>query len=50
MTKRRLELVGPKAGKLAASHAVGFSGSTAAVVVGLASALFAARAFTRRTA
>jgi hemerythrin superfamily protein len=50
MTKRRLELVGPKAGKLATNHAVGFSGSTAAVVVGLASALFAARAITRKTA
>jgi hemerythrin superfamily protein len=48
MTKRRLELVTPKAGKLAANQVVGFSGSTAAVVVGLASALFAARAFTRK--
>jgi hypothetical protein len=48
MTKRRLELVGPKAGKLAANHAVGFSGSTAAVVLGLASAVFAARAFTNK--
>ncbi|XYJ08363.1 hemerythrin domain-containing protein [Telluria sp. B2] len=45
MTRRRMELVAPKAGKLAKSHAVGFSGSTAAMVVGLASALFAARAF-----
>ncbi|MET0981067.1 MAG: hemerythrin domain-containing protein [Telluria sp.] len=43
MTKRRMELVAPKAGKLARSHAVGFSGSTTAVVVGLASALFAMR-------
>ncbi|MFC5462995.1 hemerythrin domain-containing protein [Massilia niabensis] len=43
MTKRRMELVAPKAGKLAKSHAVGFSGSTTAVVVGLASALFAMR-------
>jgi hemerythrin superfamily protein len=50
MTKRRLELVGPKAGKLATNHAVGFSGSTTALVVGLASALFAARAMTRKTA
>jgi hemerythrin superfamily protein len=48
MTRRRLELVGPKAGKLAANHAVGFSGSTAAVVLGLASAVFAARAFTNK--
>lgn len=44
MTSRRMQLVGPKAGKLAKSHAVGFSGSTAALVVGLASALFAAKA------
>jgi hemerythrin superfamily protein len=48
MTKRRLELVTPKAGKIAANTAVGFSGSTAAIVVGVASALFAARAFTRK--
>ena len=50
MTKRRLELVTPKAGKIAANTAVGFSGSTAAIVVGVASALFAARAFTRKPA
>ena len=48
MTKRRLELVTPKAGKIAANTAVGFSGSTAAIVVGVASARFAARAFTRK--
>jgi len=48
MTKRRLELVTPKAGKIAANTAVGFSGSTAAIVVGVASALFAARAFSRK--
>jgi len=48
MTSRRMDLVGPKAGKLAKSHAVGFSGSTAAMVLGVASALFAARAFTRK--
>ena len=45
MTRRRMQLVGPKAGKLAKEHAVGFSGSAAAVVVGLASAVFAAKAF-----
>jgi hemerythrin superfamily protein len=45
MTRRRLELITPKAGKLAANHAIGFSGSTAAIVVGVASALFAAKAF-----
>jgi hemerythrin superfamily protein len=48
MTRRRMELVTPQAGKLAKNHAVGFSGSTAALVVGVASALFAVRAFTRK--
>jgi hypothetical protein len=43
-----MELVTPQAGKLARNHAVGFSGSTAALVVGVASALFAVRAFTRK--
>jgi hypothetical protein len=50
MTKRRLQLVSPKAGKIAKNTAVGFSGSTAAVVMGVAGALFAARAFTKKTA
>jgi hemerythrin superfamily protein len=50
MTKRRLELVTPKAGKIAKNTAVGFSGSTAALVMGVAGALFAARAFTRKPA
>jgi len=50
MTRRRLELVTPKAGKIATNQLVGFSGSTAALVVGVASALFAARAFTRKPA
>ncbi|VXB78138.1 hemerythrin domain-containing protein [Massilia sp. 9I] len=45
MTRRRMQLVGPKAGKLAKEHAVGFGGSGAALVVGLASALFAVKAF-----
>jgi mannose/cellobiose epimerase-like protein (N-acyl-D-glucosamine 2-epimerase family) len=49
MTRRRLELVTPEAGKIARNTAVGFSGSTAALVIGAASALFAARAMTRRT-
>jgi hemerythrin superfamily protein len=49
MTKRRLELVTPKAGKIAKNTAIGFSGSTAAVVIGVASALFAARAVTRKS-
>ena len=50
MSKRRLQLVRGKAGTIAASGVVGFSGSTAAIVVGVASALFAARAFTRKPA
>lgn len=50
MTKRRLELVTPKAGKIAANTALGFSSSTAALVVGVAGALFAARAVTRKSA
>jgi hemerythrin superfamily protein len=50
MTKRRLEQVTPKAGKIAKNTAVGFSGSTAAVVMGLAGAVFAARAFSKKTA
>ena len=48
MTKRRLELVTPQAGKIAKNTAVGFSGSTAAMVLGVASAVFAVRAFTRK--
>lgn len=48
MTRRRLELLKPKAGKIVKNTAVGFSGSTAAVVVGLASALVAARFVSRR--
>jgi hemerythrin superfamily protein len=48
MTRRRLELVTPEAGKIARNTAVGFSGSTAALVIGAASALFAARAIARR--
>jgi hypothetical protein len=50
MTKRRLQLVTPKAGKIAKNTAVGFSGSTAAIAMGLAGALFAARAITRKPA
>lgn len=48
MTRRRLELVKPKAGKLAKNTAVGFSGSTTAIVVGLAGALMAARFVSKR--
>jgi hemerythrin superfamily protein len=47
MTRRRLELIKPKAGQVAKNTLVGFSGSTTAIVVGLASAMMAARFFTR---
>lgn len=50
MTKRRLQLLKPKVGKIAANTAVGFSGSTAAIVVGLASALMAARLVSKKIA
>lgn len=43
MTRRRLELLRPKAGRIAKNTAVGFSGSTTAIVVGLAGALVAVR-------
>lgn len=46
MTRRRLQLVKPKMGKLAKEHAIGFSGSTTAMVVGVAGALLAAFALT----
>jgi hemerythrin superfamily protein len=42
MNMRRMQLLGPKAGKVAKEHVVGFSGSTAAMVVGAAGALLAA--------
>ena len=48
MTRRRLELIKPKAAKIAKNTAVGFSGSTTAIVVGLASALVAARFVSKR--
>jgi hemerythrin superfamily protein len=48
MSRRRLELVKPKAGKIAANTVVGFSGSTTAIVVGVASALMAARFFSKK--
>ncbi|MFB9245539.1 hemerythrin domain-containing protein [Massilia antarctica] len=50
MTRRRLELLKPKVGKIAANTAVGFSGSTTAIVVGLASALLAARVVSKKAA
>ncbi|MTV41357.1 hypothetical protein [Duganella radicis] len=48
MTKRRLELAGPKAGKLAIDTAIGFSGSTAAWTLGILGALTAATLLTRK--
>lgn len=48
MSKRRLQLLRPKAGKVALETAVGFSSSTAVMVVGVASALLAARMVTRK--
>lgn len=50
MTRRRLELLSPKAGMVAKNSLVGFSGSTTAIVVGLASAMMAARFFSKRHA
>lgn len=50
MTRRRLELLKPKAGRVAKNTLVGFSGSTAAIVLGLASAMVAARFISRRPA
>jgi hemerythrin superfamily protein len=50
MTKRRMQLLAPKAGKAAKNTIVGFSSSTAAIVVGVASALFAARLVSKRSA
>lgn len=50
MTRRRLELLSPKAGKVAKNTLVGFSGSTTAIVVGLASAMMAAKFISRRHA
>jgi iron-sulfur cluster repair protein YtfE (RIC family) len=48
MTSRRLALLKPKAGKIAKNTAVGFSGSTTAIVVGLAGAVMAARFMSRK--
>jgi hemerythrin superfamily protein len=50
MTRRRLELVKPKVGKIAANTAIGFSGSTAAMVVGVASALMAVKWVSKKAA
>ena len=48
MTRRRLELAGPKAGKLALDTAIGFSGNTAAWTLGIVGALAAATLLSRK--
>ncbi|HTH45751.1 MAG TPA: hemerythrin domain-containing protein [Oxalicibacterium sp.] len=47
MTKRRMQLIAPKAGRIAADTAIGFSGSTVALVAGAATTLFAVRHFAK---
>jgi hemerythrin superfamily protein len=42
MTRRRMALIAPKVGKIAANTAIGFSGSTTALVMGIGGALLAA--------
>lgn len=49
MTRRRLQLAGPKAGKLIADTAVGFSGSTTALVLAAAGAAAATLLLTHRS-
>lgn len=48
MTKRRLQLVAPQAGKLAVNSVVGFSASTAVKTVGAIAALCAVGLFSQR--
>ncbi len=50
MSKRRLQLLAPKAGKVARNTAVGFSSSTTAVVLGAVSALLLGRFITKKLA
>jgi len=50
MSKRRMALLKPQAGKIAVDTAVGFSGSSTAWIVGAAGVLLAARLFTRKAA
>ena len=50
MTKRRMQLLAPKAGKAAANTVIGFSHSTAAVVISLASALLLGRFISKKLA
>lgn len=50
MSKRRLQLLAPKAGKVAVNTVVGFSSSTTAVVLGAVSALLLGRFITKKLA
>ena len=50
MSKRRMALLKPQAGKIAANTAIGFSGSSTAWIVGLAGVLLAARLVSRKAA
>ncbi len=50
MTKRRLELLAPKAGKAAVNTVVGFSSSTTAMVLGAVSALLLGRFLSKKLA
>ncbi|GAB3452417.1 hypothetical protein GCM10027321_01120 [Massilia terrae] len=50
MTKRRLELLTPEAGKIAKDTVVGIAGSTAAVALGVAGAIFAVNKFRKSSA
>jgi hemerythrin superfamily protein len=48
MTKRRMQLLAPKAGKIAMDTAIGFSGSTVAIAAGAISALCAIILFLKK--
>lgn len=48
MTKRRLQLLTPKAGKIAMDTAIGFSGSTVAIAAGVISGLCAITLFLKK--
>lgn len=50
MTKRRMALIKPQAGKIATNTLLGFSSSTTAWIMGAAGVLLAARLFTRKAA
>jgi hemerythrin superfamily protein len=50
MTRRRMQLLAPKAGKAAVNTAIGFSSSTAAVVLSAVSALLVGRFLSKKLA